>query len=427
MQDQPIIQLLLTGNEIMSGNTLDSNSAAIALHLAQYGLSVHRKVTLGDDYGLLKTEISALTEQSQALIINGGLGPTLDDLTAQVLAEAANLPLEENTDALQHLTQWCQRRGASLNAANLTQVQLPKDCTIIDNPRGSAVGFAITIGKCLVICTPGVPSELHSMFGQITEMLSNHLNYRDKNDIVRLQCLGIGESTIQQMISDACPDWPEHVELGFRAGIPQLEVKLTIRKSEHTNLQQHCKAQLYQLFGDHIIGEGDTRIAETVLSLLAKQQKTLTTAESCTGGLIASMLTEIPGSSLSFHAGFVTYANHIKSSVLGVSEKALVENGAVSEVVVREMALGALEKSGSDYAVAVSGVAGPEGGSDDKPVGTVWMAWGTQDNIKVQCLRYNLERKQFQSMVAAICLDLIRRDIMGINLAPRYFKDRKQK
>ena len=139
------------------------------------------------------------------------------------------------------------------------------------------------------------------------------------------------------------------------------------------------------------------------------------------------MLTEIPGSSLSFHAGFVTYANHIKSSVLGVSEKALVENGAVSEVVVREMALGALEKSGSDYAVAVSGVAGPEGGSDDKPVGTVWIAWGTQDNIKVQCLRYNLERKQFQSMVAAICLDLIRRDIMGISLAPRYFKDRKQK
>lgn len=426
MQDQAIIQLLLTGNEIMSGDTVDSNSAAIALHIAQHGLSIHRKVTLPDNRDLLRAEITALAQQSHVLIINGGLGPTLDDLTAQVLAEAAKLPLEENAAALNHLKQWCKRRGASLNAANLTQAQLPEGCTIIDNPRGSAVGFAITMGKCLVLCTPGVPSELRSMFEQVTDMLGKHLNYSGKSDIVRLQCLGIGESTVQQMISDACPDWPEQVELGFRAGVPQLEVKLTISKKQHKKLQEQCRTQLYQLFGDHIIGEGNTRIAETVLALLARQKKTLTTAESCTGGLIASMLTEIPGSSLSFHAGFVTYANHIKSSVVGVSENSLIEHGAVSESVVRQMAMGAIEKSGSDYAIAVSGVAGPDGGSSEKPVGTVWIAWGTRDNIKSHCLYYPIERKLFQSMVAAIGLDLIRRELMAIDSSPQYFKDKKK-
>lgn len=425
MHKQAIIQLLLTGNEIMSGDTIDSNSAAIAQHLAHYGLPIHRKVTLGDERELLKNEIISLTQHSDVVIINGGLGPTTDDLTSQVLAEAANIPLEENTEAMGHLRQWCKKRGASLNAANLTQAQLPKGCTIIDNPIGSAVGFALHIDKCLVICTPGVPGELRNMFDQITDIISIHIGHSEKTDIVRLQCFGMGESTIQQMVSDACPSWPEQVELGFRAGAPQLEVKLTIRDKQYKALQQQCKTQLYQLIGDHIIGEDGKRIAETVLDLLAEQKQTVTTAESCTGGLIASMLTEIPGSSRGFHAGFVTYANHIKSSVVGVSERSLEEHGAVSEIVVQEMARGAIKQSGADYAIAVSGVAGPDGGSDEKPVGTVWIAWGTAKEIKTVCLRYNVDRKLFQTMVAAVGLDLIRREMMGITASPGYFKDRK--
>ena len=425
MQDQPKIQLLLTGNEIMSGDTIDSNSSTIALSLAGQGLSIHRKVTLGDNYGLLKTEISILIQQSDALIINGGLGPTVDDLTSQVLSDAVGLPLEENTVALSHLKQWCKKRGASLNAANLTQALLPRGCTIIANPKGSAVGFAITIDKCLIICTPGVPSELRDMLEEITGMLGQHLNYSGKSDILRLQCFGIGESTIQQMITDYPKHWPKQVELGFRAGVPQLEVKLTIHKNNHKKLQQQCKEQLYEMCGDHIIGEGGIRIAAAVLELLDQQKKTLTTAESCTGGLIASMLTSIPGSSSGFHAGFVTYANHIKTSVVGVNHSSLSEEGAVSETVVRQMAIGAIQKSSSDYAIAVSGVAGPDGGTYDKPVGTVWMAWGTQNNIKTYCLLYDVERQLFQSMVAAIGLDLIRREILGITSTPQYFKDKK--
>ena len=179
------------------------------------------------------------------------------------------------------------------------------------------------------------------------------------------------------------------------------------------------------MFGDHIIGQGDEQLAEVVLKLLTERGQTLTTAESCTGGLIASMLTRIAGSSSAFHAGFVTYANDIKASVLGVREETLAEHGAVSEPVVQQMALGAMERAGADYAIAVSGVAGPDGGSPDKPVGTVWLAWGSREQLHTRCLCWPVERTLFQTMIAAGALDAMRRLLLGIELEPRYFSQRR--
>jgi nicotinamide-nucleotide amidase len=227
------------------------------------------------------------------------------------------------------------------------------------------------------------------------------------------------------MISDALNDWPAEVELGFRAGAPQMEIKLSINRASAAPAQQRCRQQLQQLFGDHIIGEGDTLLAQRVLELLRERGETLTTAESCTGGLIASMLTRIPGASDAFHAGFVTYANDIKHSVLGVDQDILASQGAVSEPVVRQMAAGAMERSGADYAIAVSGVAGPDGGSEDKPVGTVWLAWGRRGDIRTSCLYWPVERGLFQTMIAAAGLDMIRRTLLGIDLEPRYFSQRR--
>ena len=228
-----------------------------------------------------------------------------------------------------------------------------------------------------------------------------------------------------QIISDALPEWPREVELGFRAGAPQMEIKLTIESAAAAAAQRHCKEQLETLFGDHIIGEGDTLLAERVLQLLRERGASLATAESCTGGLIATMLTRTPGSSDCFHAGFVTYSNAIKQSVLGVSEKILANHGAVSEQVVREMAQGALQLSGADYAIAVSGIAGPEGGTPDKPVGTVWLAWGDRELIHTRCLCWPVERTLFQTMIAAAGLDMIRRMLLGIEDEPRYFSQRR--
>jgi nicotinamide-nucleotide amidase len=243
--------------------------------------------------------------------------------------------------------------------------------------------------------------------------------------ILRLQTFGLGESTAQQLITDNLPDWPPEVELGFRAGAPQMEIKLTIESAAASAAQQRCRDQLQQLFGDHIIGDGDTTLAQRVLQLLRERGATVTTAESCTGGLIASLLTRVPGSSDGFHAGFVTYSNAIKQSVLGVHADTLAQHGAVSEEVVREMALGALECAGADYAIAVSGIAGPDGGSAEKPVGTVWLAWGDRHHLRTRGLCWPVERTLFQTMIAAAGLDMLRRILLGIEEEPRYFGQRR--
>ncbi len=421
------VQLLLTGNEIMSGDTVDSNSALIAQRLSELALGVYRKVTVGDDVPLLCEELAAMASASDVIIVNGGLGPTVDDMTAEVVAAAAGVAIEEHPQAVAHLESWCAKRNLTLNAANHKQAMLPAGAKLIDNPIGSAVGFEVQIGDCRVMCTPGVPSELIAMMDLIVEDLGQKLQRPAQRNIIRLQTFGLGESTAQQMISDQLKDWPEAVDLGFRAGAPQMEIKLTIDDNASIDAQQHCKTQLESLFGDHIIGEGDTLLAERVLQLLSERGKTVTTAESCTGGLIASMLTRIPGASSGFHGGFVTYENEIKHSLLGVERESLLSEGAVSETVVRQMAKGAMEKTGADYAIAVSGIAGPEGGTDEKPVGTVWLAWGSPEDIRTRCLCWPVERTLFQTMVAAAGLDMIRRILLGIDEEPRYFAQRRAK
>lgn len=423
----PRIQLLLTGDELMSGDTVDSNSALIARELGVSKLLPRRRVTLGDDAQELAAEIAAICEASDALIINGGLGPTVDDLTAEVLARVAGRPLAEHPLALAHLEDWCGRRGLPLNAANRKQALLPEGCDLLPNPIGSAVGFMLEHDDCLVLCTPGVPGELRAMLPHVLEQLSTRFPRRGQADVLRLQTFGLGESTAQQMITDQCPDWPDTVGLSFRAGAPQLEIKLVIDDPAHGEQRRACLERLESLFGDHILGTDDTQIAERVIDLARDQGVTVTTAESCTGGLIAQMLTRIPGSSDVFPGAFVTYSNALKHSVLGVRKETLEDAGAVSEATVREMVRGALEAAGADLAVAVSGVAGPGGGSDSKPVGTVWLAWGSRDHIDAVCLHWPLERTLFQTMVAAAALDCLRRRLQGIDEPAHYLRQRRVK
>ncbi|MDP5071235.1 MAG: CinA family nicotinamide mononucleotide deamidase-related protein, partial [Congregibacter sp.] len=349
------VQLLLTGDELMSGDTIDSNSALIARELAGLGLTPCRRVTLGDDRMALTREIAALCADADVLIINGGLGPTIDDLTAAVLAEVACSGLSEHPEALLHLEQWCDRRNLVLNAANRKQAMLPTACTLIANPVGSAVGFTLTVNNCLVLCTPGVPGELRAMLPEILETLRGRFGITVQKHILRLQTFGIGESSAQQLLTDNHPDWPSEVTLSFRAGAPQLEIKLSVTHERDLPLRDTCRGWLESLFGDHIIGTGDTRIAGAVIDLARASGLTISGAESCTGGMIASMLTQIAGASDVFPGGFVTYSNALKQSVLGVQASTLENQGAVSEATVKEMVAGALAASGADLAVAVSG------------------------------------------------------------------------
>jgi nicotinamide-nucleotide amidase len=415
------IQLLMTGSELMRGTTTDTNSVRIADALATLGLAIQRKVTIGDDLALLVRELQAMSREADVLIVNGGLGPTSDDLTAEALAQAAGDTLVENAAALAHLEQWCAARQIALNAANRKQALLPSRAFLVPNPVGSAVGFGLKLNDCLVLCTPGVPRELEGMLADsIVPQLARDYAGCEQQMILRLHLFGIGESQAQDMIDRAIPAWPDGVVLGFRAGMPTVEVKLLVRKSAAAAAQP-LFAQLKTLLADYIVAEGEQNLQAALLDLLAAQGKTLACAESCTGGLISSMLTEIPGSSRAFTAGFVTYSNAMKTALLGVHGATLDDYGAVSEQTVREMAGGALARSGADIAVAVSGVAGPDGGSAEKPVGTVWIAWGTQGNIQARCFRLGSPRKRCQQLTAAIALDLVRRTALGQTQEPPYF------
>lgn len=422
------IQLLLTGNELMSGHTIDSNSAMIAEFLSGKGYSIHRKVTVGDEPLELLADMKRLCESGDILIMNGGLGPTLDDLTAQLLSDLTGKPLVENPIARRHLEDWCERRKSPLNNSNLKQAILPEGVEIIPNPTGSAVGFTMVYEDCLIICTPGVPSELRTMMEQtiVDTICKRHPNDQ-QIDTIRLQTFGLGESTLQEMVNHDYGEWPEQVELSFRAGIPLLEVKLIIHDLSHKVIQQRCYQRLHELIGDFIIGEESTTLAESVVKLLQNRQTTITTAESCTGGLIASAITEIAGASAVFEAGFVTYSNRMKQQLVGVPELTLKTYGAVSEEVVIAMTKGALERSGADYGIAVSGVAGPGGGSAEKPVGTVWMAWGHKDNLRTRRMTLTTDRKRFQQMVTAITLDLIRRELLSLEPQPTYYQALKKR
>jgi len=420
------IQLLLTGNELMVGDIIDSNSAMIAQHLLPLGVTIQRKVTVADNIELLVNEIKNISKLADVLIINGGLGPTIDDLTAQALAKSCKLSLEESPLAVHHLEEWSTRRGMTLDSTNLKQAMLPQNANIITNRTGSAVGFHINFQECDIYCTPGVPSELEIMLEEeIIPLLQPKLSHNENYLVLRLHIFGIGESALQTMMIEHFPDWPKEIDIGFRASSPFLELKLTIHQNKDKPLLATYTKKVYALLGSHILSKLKDKaptMAEYVLTLLIKNNQRITTAESCTGGLISSLLTNIAGSSKAFEAGYVTYSNKMKQEMLDVSQKTLQTHGAVSEQVVIEMAKGALIKSRANCVIAVSGIAGPEGGSEEKPVGSVWIAWGDNKKINTVYLCINGPRNYFQIAVANRALDLIRRKLLSNNEPPLYFR-----
>jgi len=424
-EQTPSVALLLTGNELMTGDIVDSNSAMMASDLLDIGLTVNYKATIADDMTVLVSELQRLSALHDVLIVNGGLGPTRDDLTAEALALACGTSIEEHPEALAHLTELFETKGFTLNAANLKQAALPKGALVVANPVGSAVGFKIELNDCLVICTPGVPSELKVMLKQEISPLLRRLTHASNDPLrERLRVFGMGESGLQQSIYDHFPDWPEAIELGFRASLPLLELKLQSKGENHRPLLATWRAKVIKHLGAHFVTDTGQSLAAIVIDQLRERNQTMTCAESCTGGLIASQITAVSGASGVFEAGFVTYSNAIKTKLLQVPEKDLQQHGAVSDLVVRQMLKGALQQSSADIGVAVSGIAGPDGGSDDKPVGLVWIAWGRKDAVQSKAFYLPVSRVRFQQIVAAMALDLVRRELMGLNDAPLYFEER---
>ena len=422
------ISLLLTGNELMSGDTVDSNSAYIAQSLKDLSLVPYIKKVVGDDTPLLVSSIQELSLVSDVLIVNGGLGPTVDDLTAVALSQAVNSPLVRNADAYAKLDEWATRRGFVMTESNLKQTELPEICEIIDNPNGSAVGFQCVFNDCLIMCTPGVPSELKPMVeNHLLPLIRSHGNIEATSYITRLRLFGITESGLQDTVNEVFSDWPDEVELGFRVQLPVIEVKFTTIGEELDELNTKWAGKFEAHFSDYVIGRDNTRLSQALNKALSDNGLTITCAESCTGGQIASAITSEPGASSVFEAGYVVYSNRMKEKLLGVPEQTLIDHGAVSEETVVAMVQGALNNSGADVAVSISGIAGPDGGTGAKPVGLVWIAWANGQHVRARKFFLPMGRSSFQRIATALAMDLVRREILGLPTGIDYYSELKKK
>ncbi len=419
------IALLMTGSELMAGDILDTNAPFLAQQLKAVGFHIHEKVSVGDSLEQLQTSISRLSAANNVLIINGGLGPTSDDLTAEVLAHSAKQPLITHAKALHHLNQWCSARQFEMSDSQLKQCQLPQTATIFEGSPGSACGFYLTVGTCLVIATPGVPSELKAITTQsILPLLQQRFNTHEFQPWQRFQVFGIGETSIQALIDEQAPTLSQYYEIGYRAQLTQVELKLKRLQTPHTLTDDEYKAQqekanaqkqrCLNAVSPYIFAEGESSLAVALSKVLKNQSLSLGVAESCTGGLMAKEITSLAGASQCFNGGIVSYSNAVKTSVLGVSQETLNTYGAVSEHTAREMLQGCFTTLACDVAISVTGIAGPSGGSSDKPVGSVYIAYGSRQEQHCLSLCIPFERSAFQQLVCSIGFDCLRRFMLKL-------------
>lgn len=411
-------EIISTGDEIRTGTLVDTNTAFLAQELEDLGIEVVRHNTVGDDLDALCALFIEAGQRADVVLVSGGLGPTSDDVTAEAAAKAAGVELIQNPEALEQMQAYYDMRKFTLSGANLKQSYLPRNSDVLQNKNGTAPGFSVKIGRARFFFMPGVPPEMKGMFNNA--VMPKLISMLGQDTMIRTvwvcSCFGLGESTVYERLQDFEAQFPELV-LGFRASIPIVEVKIYANGNDAPTLESALREAsnwvMAKLKG-YVFAEGSKSLAEAVGELLRERRQTMAAAESCTGGLIASQLTDVPGSSEYFLFSAVTYANTAKENVLDVKRSTLMDYGAVSEETVREMAQGARKAVNADYGLAISGIAGPDGGTPEKPVGTVCIAVATAEGVVVRKLERNYgNRLRNKSMFAALALDMLRRVILG--------------
>lgn len=415
-----IAEIMATGEEIRSGAVIDSNSGYIARKLEEAGIAVARHTCVGDDIGRLTAAFKEMSRRADLAVVTGGLGPTSDDLTAAAAAEAAGVKLVENQSALESVEGFFKARRREMNPASRKQALLPEGAACLPNAIGSAPGFRFAIGKCLFFFLPGVPDEMQRMLSdavlpQLRELFDDaRIFYRART----LSTFGLTESQTYARLAGLTETFPS-ISLGMRVRFPEIQVKLYAKgpgeRQLDADLQSAARWVTDQL-GDKVISSRGDPLEKVVGELLREKQATLALAESCTGGLIADMLTDVSGSSDYFVFSGITYSNPAKVDILKVSPETLARHGAVHEQTVKEMALGARSICEATYALATSGIAGPTGGTQAKPVGTVCIALATP----LDCRAYRFyfwfgSRKLHKQIFAAAALDVLRRELQGLD------------
>jgi nicotinamide-nucleotide amidase len=415
------IEIVNTGTELVLGDTINTNAAWLGQRLAALGLQVARQ-TIIPDGAIIKEAIAEAAARSDVVLITGGLGPTNDDVTRECTAELLNLPLDESAEVMAHLEGYFTQRNKPVTAATKRQAMAPRGSRVLMNAFGTAPGLYLPapLGAARgwhahLFLLPGPPRELKPMMeNQVEPIIRSLLPDGADRAVLYQKITGMGESDIVEHIQDELEAMPE-LELGYCIGKGDVDVRLAGIASVVDAAAQIVRAKV----GDFIVSEDRRIIEEVVVHLLAERGEWIATAESCTGGMIASRITDVSGSSGVFGHGFVTYANEAKTKHLGVPAELIAEHGAVSEEVARSMAEGCREASGADHALAVTGIAGPSGGTPEKPVGSVFVALASEGQATVcRKLFFPGARDRFKLLTSQGALEMLRRRLRGINPIP---------
>ena len=406
--------MISTGDELTCGRTVDTNSAWLAERLLAMGIPTVSHHTVGDDAAEIASAIRAAAGRSEVVLVTGGLGPTPDDLTRQALGDVLGEELLLDEECLAKIEEFFRRRSRQMVWANRIQAMIPKGASPIDNELGTAPGIMARIGESLVICMPGVPAEMHAMFESSVIALLPPSQLAVLVKVVRV--FGLGESDLSEAIADILADREGDVVVGTTVSDGLISLTITATGDSETAaaaLADQTAAELTSRLGPVIIGAGSETLSSVVAKLLVSRKQTLSLAESCTGGLVGEMITSLSGASGYFLGSAVCYANTAKRDILGVPQEMLDDCGAVSEPVAREMAQGARDRFSSDWALSLTGIAGPDGGSPGKPVGLVFIGLAGPNTNRVFRHVFASRREQIRQRAALASLNHLRGALLG--------------
>ncbi|MFO7831199.1 MAG: competence/damage-inducible protein A [Desulfuromonadaceae bacterium] len=399
------------GNELLNGEITDTNKQWIGRTLQQAGYTLTEAITVGDDSARIRATIEYCIDAGYAIIATGGLGPTGDDITARAVAQAFRLRLVLNDEALDMVRGSFRCSGKPCPPGNEKQALLPQKSQPLENTCGTAPGFYLRHNTCPAFFLPGVPQEMQAMFSrQVLPLLQSSVPVHEVPKSSTLYTFGIPEAELEQRLQQL--NFRHDTQLRYRLDGPQVVVKVEAKRGGEDALAAST-ATIRSELGDSVTAVGDIALPETTANVLRESEIRLALAESCTGGLIAKLLTDQAGSSAFLERSAVTYANSAKHDMLGVPVQILMQHGAVSRECAAAMAEGVRQRSNADIAVAVTGIAGPDGGSAEKPVGTVFMALATALGTKVQHFTFNGDRSSVRERTAYTALDWIRREALA--------------
>lgn len=404
----PRIAILTIGDELLNGDLVDSNTAAIARALGEWDYTVSESATVGDQERQIEMALQRLAASHPLVIVTGGLGPTDDDRTARAAARAFNRPLSLNDQALQQVRDRFRDWNRPMHPRNEKQALLPGKTGILCNRTGTAPGFHLHSQGTDLYFLPGVPSEMQEMLE--TQVLPQiRRNYPDPPPAAQrlVSVFGLPEPDVEGRIQQQ--GLPAGVNLAFTVRLPLVQVKLQACGPAAASLVDRAELEVRKALGDYVVGIGAETLAGNTARLLRLAGRSLALAESCTGGLITQLLTEQPGASEFLERGVVTYANTAKMALLGISGALIEQQGAVSAACARAMARGVREQAGTDIGLAVTGIAGPDGGCPDKPVGTVFIALSTREQERLERFQFPGDRSQIRLRTACTAIDWLRR------------------